>query len=191
MDKYDIIVVTGLPRSGTSLVMQILHSMGIELFIDNHRPPDQSNPKGYFEHELVKSLQKDTSWLKRANGKAIKIVSPLIKYLPVELYYKIIYIIRDLDEIILSQERMLSEKNIKDDTINSNELKKLFFKDLRQTRNWVNKELHCDYLEIFHSKLLANPEPEIERLKSFFKIDANKTSVLKVIDNKLYRSKVN
>ena len=189
MDKNDIIVVTGLPRSGTSLMMQILQSLQIKLFTDNHRSADESNPKGYFEHQWVKTIEKDNSWLTDVKGKAIKIVSPLIKYLPVDLNYKIIFMNRDLDEIIQSQERMLTENNKKDDATNSEELKQIFLKDLKQSKDWIHTQLHSEVLEILHSKLLKNPETELEKIKSFLKIDINTTLILKVIDKNLYRSK--
>ena len=191
MTKNEIIVVTGLPRSGTSLMMQILQSLEIELFTDKQRSADESNPKGYFEHELVKTIEKDNSWLKDVRGRAIKIVSPLIKYLPLDLNYNIIFMNRDLDEIIQSQQRMLAESNIKDDTIDSADLKQIFIKDLKQARDWIDTKLKCGYLEIFHSKLLVNPESEIEKLIKFLEIDVDIKAAVKVIDQKLYRTKVN
>jgi len=190
MDTNDIIIVTGMPRSGTSLMMQILQSMGIELFTDNQRSADESNPKGYYENELVKTIQIDNSWLKDAKGKAIKIVSPLIKWLPIDLKYKIILMDRNLDEIVQSQERMLSQNDIKENLIKPEDLKLIFLKDLKLSKDWINKQLNCDYLEILHSKILNFPESEIERLKSFLNSNANISSVFKVIDKKLYRSKV-
>jgi len=189
MDKNDIIVVTGLPRSGTSLMMQILQSLEIELFTDNHRSADDSNPKGYYEHELVKTLEDDNSWLTHAKGTAIKIVSPLIKYLPVNLNYRIILMNRDLDEIIQSQNKMLTERNVKEETIKSEALKQIFIKDLKQSREWIHTQLHCESLEISHSNLIDNPAPELKKIKSFLKIETDITLVLKVIDKKLYRSK--
>ena len=191
MTNNEIIVVTGLPRSGTSLMMQILQSLNIELFTDKQRSADESNPKGYFEHEVVKTIEKDNSWLKDVRGRAIKIVSPLIKYLPLDLNYNIIFMNRALDEIIQSQQRMLAESNIKDDTINSTDLKQIFIKDLKQTIDWIDTKLKCEYLEIFHSKLFVNPESEIKKLIKFLEIDVDIKAAVKVIDQKLYRTKVN
>jgi len=191
MDTNDIIVVTGLPRSGTSLMMQILQSMGIKLFIDKHRAPDQSNPKGYFEHELVKTIERNNFWIKDAKGKAIKIVSPLLMYLPVNINYKIIFMNRLLDEIIQSQERMLSERGKENNTINSEVLKQIFIKDLNLSRKWIAKQSQSKYLEISHSKLLENPKPELEKIKTFLDIPIDLRSTIKVIDKKLYQAKVN
>jgi len=191
MDKNDIIVVTGLPRSGTSLVMQILQSMGIELFTDNKRSPDQSNPKGYFEHELVKTIEYDTSWIKNVKGKAIKIVSPLLEYLPTNYNYKIIFMDRDLDEIVQSQEKMLLMNGVGNSQIEPEVIKEIFIKDLKQAWSWIRELSHSESLEISHSKLLKKPESELEKIKGFLNIKVDLENMLKVIDKKLYRSMIN
>ena len=191
MDKNDIIIVTGLPRSGTSLIMQILKSMGIELFTDNKRSPDKSNPKGYFEHELVKLIENDSSWIKNVKGKAIKIVSPLLEYLPTNYNYKIIFMDRDLDEIFQSQERMLSENDIVSTKVELEILKQIFIKDLKQAWSCTRELSHSESLEISHSKLLKKPDSELEKIKRFLNIKVDLKNTLKVIDKKLYRSMIN
>lgn len=191
MDKNDIIVVTGLPRSGTSLVMQILQSMGIDLFTDNKRSPDQSNPRGYFEHELVKTIEYDTSWIKKVEGKAIKIVSPLLVYLPNNYNYKIIFMDRVLDEIVQSQEKMLLVNGVPNPQIEPEVIKQIFIKDLKQAWSWIRELSHSESLEISHSKLLKKPESELEKVNGFLNIKVDLENTLKVIDKKLYRSMIN
>src|SRR6266567_4048665 len=76
-----IVVVSGLPRSGTSLMMQMLRAGGMPLLTDDLRPADVDNPNGYWEYEPVKRLQQDNSWISKAEGKAVKVVSALLQYL--------------------------------------------------------------------------------------------------------------
>jgi hypothetical protein len=102
-----LIVVTGLPRSGTSMLMQMLSAGGIEVVSDGLRKADEDNPHGYLEFEPVKKLLRDSSWLSASRGKAIKIVAPLLSALPPALPCRVIVCERDLDEVLDSQERML------------------------------------------------------------------------------------
>jgi tetratricopeptide (TPR) repeat protein len=106
-----LIVVTGLPRSGTSMLMQMLAAGGIDVLADGSRAADQDNPRGYFEFEPVKRLLRNSSWLSAARGKAVKIVVPLLSALlsalPPDLPCRVIFCERDLDEVLDSQECML------------------------------------------------------------------------------------
>ena len=97
-----IVVVSGLPRSGTSMMMQMLEAGGLEILTDGRRTADESNPHGYYELERVKTLEKseDTSWLTDARGKAVKIIAFLLRYLPENLNYKVIFVHRDMDEVL-------------------------------------------------------------------------------------------
>ena len=106
MDQ-EIIVVSGLPRSGTSLMMQMLAAGGVEVVTDHVRTADTDNPRGYYEFELVKKIKQDASWLPEARGKAVKMVSQLLYDLPAGEKYRIIFLERDLDEVLVSQEKML------------------------------------------------------------------------------------
>lgn len=108
-----ITIVSGLPRSGTSLVMQMLQQGGVALFTDEQRRADEHNPRGYFELEKVKSLGKaDTDWLTGARGKAVKVIAQLLGHLPPTFHYRIIFMERPLDEVLESQSRMVQEKNL-------------------------------------------------------------------------------
>ncbi len=105
-----IVIVSGLPRSGTSMLMNMLLDGGVPLLTDGIRNADHGNSRGYFEYEPVKALEKhgDLSWLPRARGKAVKIISFLLTWLPERYDYRVIFMQRDLDEIIASQNRMLA-----------------------------------------------------------------------------------
>jgi predicted AlkP superfamily phosphohydrolase/phosphomutase/tetratricopeptide (TPR) repeat protein len=107
-----VVIVSGLPRSGTSMMMQMLESGGVPLFVDNTRPADEDNPKGYYEHEKAKQLERDHSWLREAAGTAVKIVAQLLAYLPrtENLDYRVIFMERDYGEILKSQKTMLQRQ---------------------------------------------------------------------------------
>ena len=104
----EIIVVSGLPRSGTSLMMQMLDQAGIEVVTDNIRQADRDNPRGYYEFERVKKMKEDASWLPQLRGKAVKMISQLLYDLPESKQYRILFMERDFDEMLLSQEKMLA-----------------------------------------------------------------------------------
>ena len=95
-----VIIVSGLPRSGTSLMMQMLKAGGLEILSDDNRQADSDNPKGYLEYEPVKALRRDNTWLQMAQGKAVKIISSLLPYLHRDLSYQIIFMKRPLAEVI-------------------------------------------------------------------------------------------
>ena len=102
-----VIIVSGLPRSGTSMMMKMLAAGGIEIHTDHLRKADEDNPQGYYEVELVKHLQHDSAWLHHMKGKAVKIISFLLYYLPLTLRYQIIFMQREMQEILMSQKKML------------------------------------------------------------------------------------
>ena len=105
--EESLVVVTGLPRSGTSMFMQMLAAGGLNILTDGLREPDEDNPRGYLEFEPVKNLLRDSRWLPEGRGKVVKIVAPLLSALPAGLPCRIIFTERDLDEVLDSQDRML------------------------------------------------------------------------------------
>src|SRR5262252_602731 len=104
----EIVIVSGLPRSGTSLMMQMLDSGGVAVVTDNVRTADTDNPRGYYEYEQVKAIKRDTTWLPATRGRAFKMVSQLLYDLPSGETYRILFLERDLEEVLLSQEKMLT-----------------------------------------------------------------------------------
>src|SRR5690349_20802881 len=131
----EIIVVSGLPRSGTSLMMQMLDHGGIPTVTDNIRTADTDNPKGYYEFEQVKKLKEDASWLPATRGKAVKMVSQLLYDLPAHENYRIIFMERDFDEMIRSQEKMLARLNRP--SAPADEIKAAFARHLDRLRAWL------------------------------------------------------
>ena len=136
-----VIVVSGLPRSGTSMLMKMLEAGGVQVFTDGIRQADEDNPRGYFELEKVKNLQKQTdrSWLREARGKAVKVISQLLPELPPENTYKVLFINRNLHEVIASQNKMLLRRGEKVDPASDERMRGLFEKHLEKTKSWLTR----------------------------------------------------
>ncbi len=187
--RKSIIVVSGLPRSGTSLMMQILEAAGIPILTDQKRKADEDNPRGYYEYEKVKQLRTDQSWLKNAQGKAVKIISALLKFLPPNYHYQVIFINRNLSEVLTSQRKMLIRTG---KTANPNEDKKLlplFQKHLKEIKSWLKEQSNTDLLEINYNLLIKNPTPQLKKLIRFLKISIDLEKLATVIDPALYRQR--
>jgi len=184
-----IVIVTGIPRSGTSMIMQMLKAGGLPLMIDNKRFKDENNPKGFFEFEPVKRLVKDNSFLKETKGKGIKIIPQLLRYLDSELSYRIIFIIRDINEVVASQEKMLSKDNKKDTNLLSNDLKVAFDKQINQTKDFLDNHLKLPVLYISHRLCIEKPIEVAESINEFLGgyFDINKMA--KAVSRNLYRQK--
>ncbi|PHS68448.1 MAG: hypothetical protein COB12_00945 [Flavobacterium sp.] len=184
--KNQIVVVSGLPRSGTSLMMQMLDKGGVECLVDDKREADESNPKGYYEYEPVMSIQKDNSWLKKAKNKAVKIVAPLLNQIDGKYRYKVIFMTRNLDEIIKSQQKMIGKNP---DTFPV-KLYNSFRKLLDFINNWKEREPGVEIIYLDYSDVLENPESAIDTIKSFLGVELNESEMVNCIDKSLYRNKV-
>lgn len=132
--EQPVIVVSGLPRSGTSLMMRMLAAGGVPLLTDGQRTADEDNPYGYFEYEPVKALQRDATWLPQARGKAIKIISQLLPTLPPDVPYRVLFMRRELREVLASQRQMLVRRGKPSDADSDAELAALFAAHLQQVQ---------------------------------------------------------
>jgi len=195
-------VVTGLPRSGTSLVMQILEAAGISAFTDKVREADESNPVGYFENDHVARLmdrKHSKQWLADASGKAVKVVAPLLPHLPKGLNsesddrqpvnYRVVLIERDLDEILDSQASMLERMDKTPDASNqSSSLATAYRTQLNAAESWLVRN-KIPSLRINHRDLLTNPDSTIQRLAQFLDRTDQSSEMKSVIRLDLYRSR--
>ena len=184
--KGQITVVSGLPRSGTSLMMQMLEKGGSDLLIDGKREADVSNPKGYYEFEPVMSIHKNNQWLKDAKDKSVKIVAPLLKYLSHKYRYKIIFMTRDLNEVIKSQQVMRG-KDV--DTLPV-KLLESYHKLLKTIDVFKNREAGVEMIYVNYKDLLENPSETLDQVISFVGEDLDKEAMIKCVDKSLYRNKV-
>jgi predicted AlkP superfamily phosphohydrolase/phosphomutase/tetratricopeptide (TPR) repeat protein len=188
--RKEVIVVSGLPRSGTSLMMQMLNAGGLKCYTDNERLPDENNPNGYFEHELVKKLPSDNSWLVDAENKCIKVVSPLLFYLPDIYNYKVILMERDFNEIALSQKRMLQRRGQRIHEENYPlELMQAFQNNKERVSEWFQQNDNVSCLRVNFRDLFKHPEIIIKNIEAFLNIALHKQPMAKIINPDLYREK--
>jgi hypothetical protein len=186
-----IVVVSGLPRSGTSMMMQMLQAGGLEIVTDAVRTPDGSNPKGYFELEAVKDLDKGPppAWLAGARGKAVKIVSPLVRWLPQNNDYHVIFMQRNLDEVILSQNKMLADREAPQDDGRNERVKQLYQTHVEETLRLLRGHRSVTTLVVDYSDTLARPEDTARRVDRFLggRLDVNRMAA--AADPALYRNR--
>ena len=161
----EVIVVTGVPRSGTSMLMQMLQAGGVRPFTDEARGPDENNPRGYFEHARVKSMLEDASWLRDADGCAVKVVAPLATHLPEGPAYRVVLIERDLDEVIQSQARMLERSDRP--SADATTLRQVYRQQIAKTHAWMREAPRTRALRIQHRTIVTDPAGAAERLAAF------------------------
>jgi len=184
-----IIIVSGLPRSGTSMMMSMLEVGGIKPVTDWIRKPDYDNPKGYYEYEMVKKIKKDTSWLDNCKGKAVKMVSELLYYLPSDRKYKIVFMRRNLAEMLASQRAMLQRLGREGAKKTDKEMVGLFERHLEKQRKWLSEQNNIKVLYLDYNDIVANPRINAQRISHFFENRLDVDRMSKVVDNSLYRQK--
>ncbi|MGA1824822.1 MAG: sulfotransferase domain-containing protein [bacterium] len=186
-----IIIVSGLPRSGTSMMMKMVEAGGVEIATDGIRSADDDNPKGYYELERVKDLDKhkDKSWLIALRGKAVKIISYFLKELPDENNYKVIFIERNLQEISASQNKMLSNRGEPLDPANERKIIEKFETHLKKVRYMLCKTPHFETIFINHREVLNNPYEQAKRVNKFLGGCLNEEKMTGVVDQNLYRNR--
>jgi len=188
LDKY-ITIVSGLPRSGTSMMMMMLEAGGMEVVVDNIRKPDEDNPKGYYEFETVKKIKENVSWLDGTFGKAFKMVYLLLYDLPPDKNYKIIFMKRKMKEIIASQRKMLERKGLSSDTADDEKMGKLFENQLAEIQGWLAVQKNIAVLYIDYNNFIDTPLENAKAVNRFLddKLDIQKMA--EVVDKSLYRQR--
>jgi hypothetical protein len=185
-----IIIVSGLPRSGTSMMMKMLESAGLVILTDNMRTADENNPKGYYEFERVKKLKAgDFDWLALAQGKVVKVISSLLEYLPNQYQYKIIFMHRNMDEVLSSQRQMLARDGIPDDKVPDIKLAELYENHLKKLGTWLEQQPNMSTIYISYNETLQDPEPNVNRINHFLGGNLNIELMLQVVDHTLYRER--
>ncbi|MCR9173798.1 MAG: alkaline phosphatase family protein [bacterium] len=182
----EVIVVSGLPRSGTSMMMQMLAAGGVVPLTDNVRKEDVSNPKGYFEYEKTKGLHKDNSWLHEAEGKVIKVVAPLLKHLPSNFRYKVVFMTRDLDEVLASQDKMLGRVGAKP----QEGVRESFEKELQKLDQRIEHEPGFEVIKIAYKDVVENPKEPAKLIADFLNKELDIKAMTDQVEAKLYRNRV-
>ena len=163
MDRDAITIVSGLPRSGTSMMMKMLEAGGMPVLTDNTRTADEDNPQGYYEFEKVKRIECDSSWLELAKGKAVKMISALLEHLPRNYTYRIIFMHRNMDEI--------------------------FRKHLGQVEAWIDKQPNIAVLDVQYHEVLKDPLTQAQRVNQFLGNVLNAEDMARMVDHSLYRQR--
>jgi broad-specificity NMP kinase len=185
-----IVVVSGLPRSGTSLMMSMLDAAGFPPMQDHIRTADEDNPKGYYEYERVKQMPEgDTAWVKDAKGKAVKVITALLKHLPKKHKYDVIVMRREIEEILASQRKMLERRGEDPNKVADQEMADLFSRHFSETMDWVKAQKNIRFVEISYNQLLEAPEEQVEKVNQFLGGELDTAAMLAKIDPKLYRQR--
>lgn len=184
-----ITVVSGLPRCGTSLMMQMLDAGGMPVLTDHVRRPDADNPRGYYELEAVKRIARDSSWLADAEGKAFKMVSMLLYELPAERTYRIVFMTREMEEILASQRRMLERMDNDMDDQDDAEMRAFFESHLAAVRQWLAAQPNMEVLPCSFNVLVRDPAPVVQRIAAFLGHPLDTDRMTAVVDPSLYRQR--
>jgi hypothetical protein len=191
-DKNNFVtIVSGLPRSGTSLMMRMLDTGGLPPLMDGEREADADNPRGYYELERVKRLPKgDVAWVGDAKGKAVKVISALLVYLPPICTYRVIFMTRPMKEILASQRKMLERRTEDPDRVSDETLTGLFRQHLEEAEAWMaGREANLQVLRVGYNDIVSSPQPEIERVVEFLGLALDPAKMAGVVEPSLYRQR--
>ena len=187
MTRDFITIVSGLPRSGTSMMMKMLEAGGMEILTDKIREADDDNPQGYYEFERVKKLKEDQAWLEDARGKAVKVISALLKDLPPGYNYKVIFMRRKLEEVLASQKQMLVRRGEPTDRVSDERLRQLFQKHLQRVAVWLDEQPNFAVIYVDYNEVLDDPVVHVNRINQFLGNTLDVEKMAGVVDKSLYR----
>jgi len=186
-----VVVVSGLPRSGTSMMMRMLEAGGIAPFSDGQRVADVDNPEGYYEYERVKDLEKDPDkrWVRAARGRALKVISFLLRHLPDDNAYRIVYMRRHLDEVLRSQDKMLDRLGNAAPGADLEAMKEAYRNDIVAARLYARKQPHMELIEIHYADAIADPRATARRVNEFLGGHLDEDAMAAAVNEKLYRNR--
>ena len=183
----EITIVSGLPRSGRSLMMQMLDKGGLPVVTDNIRAADTDNPRGYYEYEQVKKIKEDASWLPATRGKVFKMISQLLYNLPQTERYRVIFMERDMDEMLRSQDKMLERLGRKGAP--HDQIKKSYLLHLEKLRDWLRQQKNIKILYVSYNDLVERAGEQAERVSEFLGGKGNVEQMVRAVDPSLYRNR--
>lgn len=185
-----IVIVSGLPRSGTSMVMKMLDAGGFPILTDEVRRADEDNPEGYFEYEPVKQLasQRDKSWVRQARGKALKVISHLLKELPPDNFYSVILVRRDLSEVLKSQNIMLKRRQ-QANPIEDAQAEELYRKHLLSVQLHLQNSPNTEVLAMRFHEIVRDPLGSAQQISRFVPGRLNPNRMAGVVNERLYRNR--
>lgn len=171
-------------------MQRMLEAGGIEPLTDEIRTADENNPRGYYEYERVKKLKDgDTGWLNLAQGKSVKIISALLEYLPEEYLYRVLFMRRNMDEILASQNKMLVDRGEPTDKVSDEQMAQLYKDHLQKVGAWLENQNNFNVLYIDYNRLLQDPTEPLAQIRKFLDKSVKVDEMAKVIDSNLYRQR--
>lgn len=184
-----VTVVSGLPRSGTSLAMQMLQAGGIPAMTDRLRTPDDDNPRGYYEFEPVKLLRSDRSWFADARGRSVKIIHMLLTELPDDIPCRVLFMRRDLGEVVRSQKIMLERSGKPGGALTPERLGAVYESQLAGVARWLAARPAFSVLDVAYAGLVTNPGPVIAEMDAFLGGGLDTGAMGRAVDPALYRNR--
>lgn len=184
-----VTIVSGLPRSGTSLMMQMIAAGGIPPLTDEVRTADEDNPRGYYEYEPVKKTKEDPSWLEQARGKVVKMVYRLLHDLPKGYHYRVVFTLRKLEEVIASQNVMLQRRQKAGGGLSDEKLREVFAAEIDRTRQWLAEQPNFEVLYVDYNELIRDPAPQVARINEFLGGQLDTAAMAAAVDPTLYRQR--
>jgi hypothetical protein len=186
-----VVIVSGLPRSGTSMLMRMLDAGGLLVMTDSQREADIDNPKGYFEYERVKDLEKETdkSYVKEGRGKVLKVISFLIKDLPDDNDYRVIFMRRELSEVLKSQNKMIDRLGTEDTAAADEAMKEAYRNDIVRTRLMCRKRPNFELIEVHYKATVEDPAGTARIVNEFLGGRLDEAAMRVAVDASLYRNR--
>ncbi|MFN3146522.1 MAG: sulfotransferase domain-containing protein [Paracoccaceae bacterium] len=184
-----VTVVSGLPRSGTSMMMRMLDEAGVPAVSDRLRTADDDNPGGYYEFEPVKELPTNKSWVAGARGHAVKVIYKLVYELPQDVDYRIVFMARHIEEVLASQSRMLARSGITVPDGDNDLFRALFTKDLAAFKGWVKTQPNIRIAYIDYRRVLDDTRAVGKDIAEFLERDLDLDAFAAVVDPELYRNR--
>jgi hypothetical protein len=184
-----VYIVSGLPRSGTSMMMKMLASGGLPVVMDSIRQADEDNPNGYFEIELSKKLKDgEVNWVYKAPGKVVKVISYLLEYLPKDLNYQVVFMEREIKEILASQHKMLERRNEKS-LVSDEEMAAQYSDHLRSVKYWLPRQPNIRVLYVSYNSMVDQPEELCDSIMNFLELPLDVKAMREVPNPSLYRNR--
>jgi hypothetical protein len=184
-----ITIVSGLPRSGTSLMMQMLQAGGLPALSDGERKADTDNPKGYLEWERIKQLPRNPSLIAEAEGKVVKVISQLILSLPPDHEYCVLFMQRPLPEILKSQDEMLRRRGNADAINDASAIEEAFQRHLIEVNKWLSDKTNVRVSRVHYHRVLREPKSVAEEIGAFLKVPLDVDAMIRQVDGSLYRNR--
>ena len=184
-----ITIVSGLPRSGTSLMMQMLVAGGMTPLSDGERTADADNPRGYLEWERIKQLPSDPGCIVEAEGKVVKVISRLLLSLPSGHEYRVVFMQRPLPEVLASQDQMLRRRGTYKEGANPAAMAAAFEKHLREVYAWLDGKPYVKSIRVSYHEALEHPEDVSRKIAEFLGVSLNVEAMTRQVDASLYRNR--